>query len=357
MENRTINVNINSGTILRLCIFAVVIFALFQLRNLVLVLLTSIVIASVIDYLFKKIPRLARFRTLSAVVIYFLIILFLFFVFYLFAPIFINELSDFLGFIQRYVPNSEFLQNLQNGSLGQAKDIVQSISNGFSAGDLIKNTELFISSLSSGFFQTITTVFGGVVNLILIVIISFYLAIQEKGIENFLRIVTPRRYENYVIDLWDRTERKIALWIRGQLLLGLLIGVLIYLGLAIFGVRYALLLALLAAIFELIPFGMVLAAIPAVLFAFLDGGLTLSLIVLGYYVVIQQFESYLFLPLIIKKAIGISSLAIVLSLIIGATLAGLWGIILAIPVTVALLEFVDDLEKDRPMEVLPSPKS
>jgi len=349
MENKMINVNISTGTIIRLFVFALIILALFHLRNLILVVLTAIVIASFIDYILKKFGRLARFRTLSVVVIYLLLILLFFFIFYLFAPVFIAEFSDFAVFIQKYLPDSKLLQNVQNGNLEQAKNVIEGLTNGVGPGDLIRNAEKFITNVSTGFFQTITTIFGGVFNLILIVVISFYLAIQERGVEHFLRIVTPRRYENYIIDLWQRTERKIALWLQGQLLLGVLIGVLTYLGLAIFGVRYALLLAIIAAIFELIPFGMVLATIPAVIFAYLDGGFSLGLIVLGYYVILQQFESYLFMPLIIKKTVGISSLAVVLSLIAGGTLAGLWGLVLAIPVAVAILEFVDDLEKQKQM--------
>ena len=136
---------------------------------------------------------------------------------------------------------------------------------------------------------------------------------------------------------------------QGQLLLGLLIGVLMYLGLSIFSVRYALLLAILAAIFELVPFGIILAAIPIIAFAYLDGGVTLALIVAGFILIVQQFENYLFVPLIIKKAVGISPLAIILALLIGAQLAGFWGVVLAIPVAVLILEFVDDLEKKRKM--------
>jgi predicted PurR-regulated permease PerM len=347
MENKVFNVNISTGTLVRLFVFVIIILALFQIRQLILVILTSIVIASFIDYILKKFGRLARFRTFSVVLIYLLLIVFLFFVFYLFAPVFITELSDFVGFIQRYLPESEILKSIQDGRLSEAKNIISNLTNGISAGELLRDAESFINNVSSGFFQTIVTIFGGFFNLILITIISFYLSIQERGVENFLRIVTPRRYENYAISLWQRTQRKIALWLQGQILLGLLMGVLTYLGLAIFGVRYALLLALLVAIFELIPFGMVLATIPAVIFAYLDGGFTLSLIVLGYFIILQQFESYLFLPLIIKQAVGISSLAIILSLIIGGTLAGFWGIVLAIPVAVAILEFVDDLEREK----------
>ncbi len=130
-------------------------------------------------------------------------------------------------------------------------------------------------------------------------------------------------------------------------MLGFLIGILSYLGLSILGIRYALILAITAAILEIIPFGFILASIPGIIFAYMDGGFSLALMAAGLYLILQQFEGHLLQPLIVKKIIGISPLIVVLSLLIGFELAGFWGIILAIPVSVALLEFTDDIEKNR----------
>jgi len=183
--------------------------------------------------------------------------------------------------------------------------------------------------------------------LSLILIISFYLSVTEKGIENFLRIITPKNKEEYIIGLWQRTEHKIGLWLQGQMLLGLIMGVLAYLGLTIMGVKYSLVLAILTAFCELVPYGIFLAMIPVVLFSFLDGGITLAALSFFLYFILHQFETYLIYPLIIKKVIGVSPLVVILSIIIGLQLAGFLGMILAIPVAVCLLEFLDDLEKKK----------
>ena len=185
------------------------------------------------------------------------------------------------------------------------------------------------------------------INLLLILIISFYLSITDKGIENFLRIVTPDVHEEYVIGLWQRTEHKIGLWMQGQMLMGIIVGVLAYLGLTIIGVKYSLVLALTVIIAELVPFGLIVATIPAILFAYLDGGVAVSAITLGFYLILGQFETYLIYPLIVKKATGISPLVVILSVLIGAELAGIWGVFLAVPMAVCLLEFLDDLEKKK----------
>jgi predicted PurR-regulated permease PerM len=162
-----------------------------------------------------------------------------------------------------------------------------------------------------------------------------------------LRIITPKKSEEYVISLWQRTEHKIGLWIQGQMLLGLIIGVLAYLGLTIIGVKYSLVIAIVTAFCELVPFGIYLAVIPAVLFSFIDGGVSMATLSFALYFILHQFENYLIYPLIIKKVIGISPLVVVLAIIIGIELAGFFGVILAIPVAVCLMEFLDDLEKKK----------
>ena len=184
-------------------------------------------------------------------------------------------------------------------------------------------------------------------NLLLIFIVSFYLSITEKGIESFLRIVTPDVHKEYLVGLWQRTERKIGLWVQGQMLMGIIVGVLAYLGLTIIGVKYSLVLALIVMIAELVPFGLVIATIPAILFAYLDGGVALSAVTLGFYLILGQFETYLIYPLIVKRATGISPLVVILSVLIGGELAGIWGVFLAVPVAVCLLEFFDDFEKKK----------
>jgi predicted PurR-regulated permease PerM len=185
-------------------------------------------------------------------------------------------------------------------------------------------------------------------SFILIIVLSFYLTVQEDGVGKFLGIITPIRHEKYVIDLWKRSQKKIGHWMQGQLLLAVIVAVLVYLGLMILGVKNALLLAVLAGLLEVIPvFGPVISAIPAILSAFLDGGITFALLVVGLYVIIQQFENHLIYPLVVKKVVGVSPIIVILALIIGAKLAGFLGIVLAVPVVSALMEFVEDVEKKK----------
>lgn len=338
---------ISTGSIFRFFLVAILFFVIYYLRDVVLVVLTSIVLASFVSIVSNRLVKRKFNRVFSVVLIYFVSIGIFAGLFYVFIPVLIDEVSSFSGLASDYLPKSNILNSLQGGTVADVKDVVLNISHNAALSNILTSIRSLVSGLSGGFLGTLGTAFGGFINLILIIVISFYFSIREGGIENFLRIIIPIQHEEYAIDLWRRTERKIALWVRGQLLLGLLVGVLTYLGLSILGVRYAFILAITAAIFELIPFGYTLASIPGIIFAYMDGGLTLALMVAGFYLIVHQFESYLLQPLVVKKVIGISPLVVILSLLIGFQLAGFWGVILAIPVAVVLLEFTDDLEKKK----------
>ena len=112
--------------------------------------------------------------------------------------------------------------------------------------------------------------------------------------------------------------------------------------------RSALLLALLAAIFEIIPiFGPILSAIPSTLIGLADGGLTLGLLIIGLYVIINQFENHLIYPLVVKKVVGIPPIIVILALIVGFQLAGVLGMLLSVPVSAVIVELLEDLQKTK----------
>jgi predicted PurR-regulated permease PerM len=344
---KNMHISISTNTLIKILLFGALVFLLIKLYNVVLIILVAIVIASFVESAVRKLKRYIKNRSIAVVLIYVLTIGLIVALSSVFMPVFIDEMSILVTSLSQYIPHTSILNTFQTDTITGAKDIVSTISRNASLSDIIKSVQGLISGLSGGFLDIFNGAFGGVLNFILIIIISFYLSVTEKGIENFLRIVTPRKSEEYVIDLWQRTEHKIGLWFQGQMLLGLIIGVLAYLGLTIIGVKYSLVLAIITAFCELVPFGIFLAMVPVTLFGFLDGGAMMALLSFGLYFILHQFENYLIYPLIIKKVIGISPLVVILSIIIGIELAGFLGVILAIPAAVCLLEFLDDLEKKK----------
>ena len=306
---------------------------IYKLKDLVLVLITAVVIASAIEPFTQSLNKIGMPRLPAVILIYlFVLVLFGGMIYFVFPP-FYAEFANLVDDLPEYLKTLDLY-----GKVGEAawlKDILPSGAGLSSA----------LGKIGGGFLQTASFLFGGIFGFFLIIVVSFYLAVQEKGIENFLRLVLPVEHEKYGIDLWLRSQRKIGLWLQGQMLLGFLMGVFVYLGLTILGIKYALLLALLTVVFELIPiFGPILAAVPAVIIA-ASQSFTSGILVLGFYVILQQFENHLIYPLVVRKMVGVPPLLSIISLIVGIQLAGFLGVILAVPLASALVELINDFEK------------
>ena len=156
-----------------------------------------------------------------------------------------------------------------------------------------------------------------------------------------LCIILPAK--EYIIDLWARVQRKLGRWLQGQIVLGLIVGILVYLGLSILGVPYALFLAILAGILELIPIaGPLIALVPAAALAFVHSPL-LGLLTVFLYGAIQQVENHILVPKVIQRVVGLNPVIVILALLVGGNLAGVVGIILAVPVTTVVVEIFRDV--------------
>lgn len=355
-----INVHISTQTIAKAILVAIFFALLFYVRDIVLVVLAAVVIASSIEPATRWFAKYKISRLPAVVTTYVGIAVICAAVFYILIPPLLNDTSSLLSKVPQYLENVSVWNPISNSdniiATEQAAKGIKGISSlsvsseGLvSFGGVIQSIQNALSNTSEGFINTVSLIFGGVLSFILIVVLSFYLAVQEDGVANFLRVIVPVRQQKYVIDLWKRSQLKIGLWMQGQLLLGLIVAVLVYLGLTILGIKNALLLAILAGVFELIPvFGPILSAIPAVLVAYFDaGGLSSALLVAGLYLIIQQFENHLIYPLVVRKIVGVSPIVVILAFIIGAKLAGFLGILLAVPVSSALMEYFHDVERHK----------
>lgn len=337
-------IRISTDTLVRGLLLVVAGYAIFMLREIFLLILAAIVIASFVESGVRAFARVNVKRSLAVPIIYSVVVLLLFGIFYAFVPIIFRELSGLLSLISDYIPSTP---EVTPQSIEGASNFVSSLSKQTSISELLSSVKTVASSFSEGFTSIIGGTFGGVVNLILVLVMSFYLSIQEKGIVTFLRIVTPLKHEKYVIDLWARTQRKIGLWFQGQLLLGIVIAAISFICLALLGVQYAFLIAVISGIAELIPFGLTFAAIPAVLFALIDGGVVLGFKVVIFYIILQQLENYVIGPAMVKRVVGIPPLIVLVAFLIGITIAGFWGALLAMPIAVLVLEYIGDIEKNK----------
>lgn len=338
------SISISAGTITKAIVISLLFVLAFYLRELLYVILLSIVVASAVEPGTQWFKRRGIPRLFGVIFIYLMMALCLVgIIFFLLIPL-LSESGDFLRNSSYYFNPEKII----NDGLLSSQPIVAGLTNSFDLDKVVVQINNIISTISSNTFGSVTTIFGGLLSFFLTIILSFYLAVEEDGVGKFLKAITTLKHEAYVVSLWKRSQRKIGLWMQGQLVLAVIIGMLVYLGLLIIGVPNALLLAVLAAAFEIIPlFGPILASIPAIMIAFVTGGMPLALVVIGLYIIIHQFENQLIYPLVVKKVVGVSPVVSILALAAGWELAGFMGLILSVPVASAVIEFFDDFEKDK----------
>lgn len=340
MSPERVKIDISSAAILKVILFVLGIALMWYLRDLILDVLTAVVIASAIEPAIGFFARHGLRRIFSVIIMYVIIAAVFFTVVFFFIPPVLSDAANFLTKLPDTLTNLN-ITDVTHGLLpwGPVSDTV-------SSANLLRSISSTLSDTTGGVFTTLSAFFGGLTSFVLIVVFSFYFSVQETGVDDFLRIVTPAVHQAYVLNLWKRSQIKIGRWMQGQLVLALIVGVLLFLGLTILGIPNALLLAVIAAIFELIPvFGQILAAIPAVTIAYVNLGATPAVLVVGLYVLVQQFEAHLIYPVVVKKVVGIPPLLVILSLLVGFKLVGFLGVLLSVPVAGAIQEMVIDLER------------
>lgn len=343
MENKG-KLEITTNSWIRGFIVLAIFYGIFLIKEFILVIIASVIIASAIEPLVvwikkRKVPRLP-----AVLLVYiFLSILFVGLFYFLVLPL-VGDVSNFIRTLTIY------FNSITNGGILSEMFRTQNLFGGLDTPVLVRELSSYLNSfvnfLSNGIFSSLSMIFGGILNFVLILVLSFYLVVQDDGVSKFLKTITPLKYEKYITDLWKRSQRKIGLWMQGQLISSALIMILVYISLLFVGIPNALLLAVLAGVFELIPlFGATLAAIPAVFIAYISGGTTVALVVAGLYIIIQQLEGNVIYPMVVKKMIGVPPMISIMALVIGGTLAGFLGILISIPMAAVVMELVADFDK------------
>lgn len=259
--------------------------------------------------------------------VYTLVIILVSFVFYLVTQVLIEELPHLMERLGKY---QEFLKgfNYENSKWSLLKDIdIYSIS----------------SNYLSNAFSFVFSVLGGIFSLILIFIVSIYVALRKNFPEEIFFFFSEEKREDYA-KIWRKIKRKISFWLMGQLFLGVFIGLstYIFMGL-IMKIDHALMISLFSGLFELVPIiGPILSLILALSITILFKP-ELSFFVLVFFILLQQLENHLLVPLVMKKAIALHPLLVIFGILIGGKLGGVLGIIVILPILATSVEIINFL--------------
>lgn len=327
--------DISIATILKVVAVILALFFLYLIRDILIIFIVALILATLINPLADWFAKKRIPRALAVLLIYVVLVSILASIITLLIPPLVEQSGQLIKKLSVYwddlVSRISALKDL-----AVTQGFVADTSNGLSS------LQAGLSRALSGVFSTLSGFFGGLVTFILILVLTFYMVVEGDALKKFFKSIAPEKYQPHLVGLMTRAQHKIGLWLRGAITLGLIVGIFVYIGLTILGVKYALVLAILAGLLELIPyFGPPIAAIPAVFLAFSQAPIK-GLLVLILYVVIQQLENNILVPKVMQKAVGLNPVVSILSLGIGFKLAGFLGALLAIPVATAISVFVTD---------------
>lgn len=186
-------------------------------------------------------------------------------------------------------------------------------------------------NLSTNIILITSTVFGGIVSFFTIIVISFYLVLYHDRFEKLIIHMFPKEGRENAQVVFNDIENSLGKWVRGQLVLSISVGLISWIFLQLIGVPYAFPLAFIAGVLEIIPMiGPVLSAIPAIIVAITISP-SLALATAAGYLVIQTIENNVLVPKIMQSAVGLNPVVTIIAILVGGTLLGIWGALIAVP--------------------------
>lgn len=193
-----------------------------------------------------------------------------------------------------------------------------------------------VAPISENVLRVTLGIFSNFIAIITVMAFTFYFLMERRYTENFLRDMVGSAAATRIMDVIRAIEKRLGAWVGGQLLLMLVIGILVYIGLTFLRVEFAIPLAILAGLLEIVPLiGPIISAVPAILVAF-AGSPLLALSVVALYVIVQQLENNFLVPMVMRRSVGLSPIVTILALMIGGRLAGVTGAVLAIPAVLVI---------------------
>jgi len=345
MENKNLTINISTGTVIKTIGVLLILAFVWFIRDIILLVFIAVIFAAIIEPLVNfledrstNVIKRHMPRGLVVIFIYLALFLFLFLIVRMIIPPIVEQValltSNFPDLWNKIVENFNSLKQYS-----ESQGLVDNIQQG------LKGLQGSLEAAAGGVYSFIVAIFRSVVNFLLILVIIFYLVVEKNAINKLFKAVAPVKYHPYLVQLFQIIQKKIGAWARGQLILGLIIGVLSFIGLIILLPKYALVLAIIAAVTEVVPYlGPILGAIPAIFLAFAVPPFSFwrGVAVLILYVVIQQVEEKIIVPQVMKKQLGLNPVVIIIVMLIGFRLAGIIGLVLAIPVTTAVGVIIKD---------------
>lgn len=301
-------VEISYRTIVFTTIFLFFLWFLYSIKSVLLALFIALILMSALNPIVKVLEKKRIPRPLASLLLLILVMLM------------------FAGLIASIIP----------AVIEQTRSLLTQFPEAMARLGIVSIDQQIISdqlgSIPGNIAKLVINAFSNLIAIFTLLVVTYYLLAERAHLHQYLVIFfSDHKKEEKIEQLINKFEHQIGGWIRGQLSLMLIIGILTYIGLSLLNVNYALPLAIIAGLFEIVPnIGPTISMIPAVLMASAISPV-IALATIALYFLIQQFENNIIVPKIMQKAIGVRPLTTIVVLMIGITIAGVLGAILAIP--------------------------
>ncbi len=326
---------ISSQTLIRITVTVLSLWFLYLVRDIIALLLIAVIITAALGPVINRFERWHLPRPLTVTFVY---VVFFAGIGMLVAVIVPTITAQVGALSAQLAENMHTLQGSALGTLLGLDRVVDTTS-------FTVATQALSGSLGEVFSRT-ASFFSALIATLAVISMSFYMSLQRNGMKRFLLSLTPAQHQHYVASLVSRIQESFGRWMAGQLVTMVFVGTMYFVVLSVLQVPYALVLAVLGGVLEIVPYlGPVISVVPATLLGFTMSP-TVAIGVIAGYVLINLVENHILIPQIMNKAVGLNPVAVILALLIGAKVAGLIGVIIAVPIAGALSLFIKDvLEK------------
>lgn len=303
-------IEISYRTIVFTTFFLIFLAFLWQIKQIIIGLFVALILMAAINPAIDRMEKMKIPRVLGIILIYILILALVGLIIAGVIPPLVDQTSTLIANAPK------FIEDLGIPNIDQR---------------IIESQIQQLGSIPANLVKVSVEILTNIVAIAALLVITFYLLLERKNLNRYLHILFGGDGERKAERFIDEIEKKIGSWVRAQFSSMVIIGMMSYFGLRLLGIDFALPLALLAGLLEIVPnIGPVIASIPAIL-----AGLAISplmaLAVAALYFLIQQIESSFIYPQIVAREVGVNPLITIISLVVGFKLGGILGAILAIP--------------------------
>ena len=323
---QTIVTYLQKNQVISAVLLVLLLWFLLTIRDIAIIVFISFILMAsfhpIVEWLAKhKIPRIV-----SVFLVYILVLGVLILLIFPLIPFFSQQIQALVKVFPIYVQHSGQLLGLK-----------------IDANFIKSYTSSHIQAIGSNALFVTSKFFGSLLSVLSTIVISFYLLMSHNSIKKDFLGLFPKQKRKHAEKTLELIEVKLGAWLRGQITLSLTIGILAFIALTLLHIPFALPLALLTGLFEIIPtIGPILAAVPALIVGFSISPFT-AILVGGSYIIIQLLESNLIAPKIMESAVGLNPVIVIISVLIGAQLMGIIGALLSIPFVSFLIIIIKNL--------------